>query len=99
MKITVLYPQLNSAVNKTRYKPPPASPNAGGTVKKVQFDRVELSPAAKEVQRAQSTSVEPPEIQGDKVAGIKRQLEDGTYKIDSEKVAMGMIKDPFLHKP
>lgn len=99
MKITFLHPQLNTAVNKTRYKQPPASSTGGGVVKKVQFDRVELSPAAKEVQRAQNASIDPPDVQGEKVAEIKRQIEDGSYKIDSEKIAMAMIKDPFLHKP
>lgn len=59
-------------------------------------DRIELSAAAKEMQAARQTLDELPAVRSDKVARLKAQIENGTYEINSRKIAASMIKDSLL---
>jgi negative regulator of flagellin synthesis FlgM len=56
-------------------------------------DRVELSPLAKDLQKAAEIAQATPEVRADKVAALKAKIESGTYEIDSQKVASKMIVD------
>ncbi len=62
------------------------------------FDRVELSQTAMEMQRARKLADAVPDICEEKVAEIKTQIENGSYKINSEKIASKMIKESILFK-
>lgn len=98
MKVNVLYPQFNASVNAIRPKKQPSDSQKPTAGPEVGFDRVELSQTAREVQQIKTLTGADTEIRQDKVAAIKKQIEDGTYKVDSEKIAYKMIKDAILHK-
>jgi negative regulator of flagellin synthesis FlgM len=56
-------------------------------------DRVELSPLAKDLQKAAEVAQATPDVRADKVAALKAKIESGTYEVDSKKVASKMIVD------
>jgi negative regulator of flagellin synthesis FlgM len=60
-------------------------------------DTVVLSDTAKKVQEAQKQLEAIPDVREDKVAQLKEQIENKTYKIDEEETAGKMIKDALLN--
>lgn len=64
----------------------------------VSKDEVVLSPKAKEIQKAKEILDSVPDIRKQKVAEIKTQIEDGTYKIDGEKIALKVIEESLLNE-
>ncbi|NPB10049.1 MAG: flagellar biosynthesis anti-sigma factor FlgM [Thermodesulfobacteria bacterium] len=56
-------------------------------------DRVELSSTAREMKKIESVLETTPDVRADKVKAIKEQIEAGTYKVDSKKVANAMLAD------
>ncbi len=62
----------------------------------VKEDKVVLSPKAKEVQEATKLIKELPNIREDKVAKLKEQVDQGTYRIDGKKIAFKMLKESIL---
>ena len=60
-------------------------------------DTVALSSAAKDIQEAQKQLEAIPDVREDKVAQLKEQIKNGTYKIDEEKIADKMLKDALLN--
>ena len=61
-------------------------------------DRVELSARAKEMQEAKRIIGTIPDIREEKVAQIRKQIEEGTYQIDSKKIAEKMLTESFLNQ-
>lgn len=59
--------------------------------------QVSLSGKSLERQRMQKKALEianqTPDVREDRVAELRRQIKDGSYKIDPEKIAMGMIRE------
>lgn len=66
-------------------KPEPEAPAAG------EADKVEISPAGSLLAKAQQVIYDSPEIRADKVAKVKEAVENGTYTIDTAKVADSLI--------
>ncbi len=60
-------------------------------------DRVELSAKAKELQAAREAIAQMDDMDHDKVARIKAQIEAGTYKVDAKKTADKMIDESLLN--
>jgi negative regulator of flagellin synthesis FlgM len=60
-------------------------------------DTVVLSDAAKRIQEAKKQLEAIPDVREDKVAQLKEQIENGTYKIDEEKIADKILKDSLLN--
>ena len=60
-------------------------------------DTVVLSDTAKKVQEAQKQLETIPDVREDKVAQLKEQIENKTYKMDEEKTAGKIIKDALLN--
>ncbi|MGB5421272.1 MAG: flagellar biosynthesis anti-sigma factor FlgM [Desulfobacterales bacterium] len=56
-------------------------------------DNVELSQNARDLQKAQKTLQDLPDIREDKVAALKQQIENGTYDIRADKIAANMLKE------
>lgn len=56
-------------------------------------DRVTLSPQARELSDAQRTLAGIPDVRADKVDAVKARIADGSYRIDSEKIAAKMIRE------
>ena len=59
-------------------------------------DTVVLSDTAKAVQEAKTQLDSIPDVREDKVAELREQIENGTYEVDSEKLAHKMITDSVL---
>ncbi|NNF97799.1 MAG: flagellar biosynthesis anti-sigma factor FlgM [Desulfobacteraceae bacterium] len=62
------------------------SPNMTG-------DTVSFSQAVDDIRAARQLIRTLPQIRTDKVAGIRRQIEAGTYQVDTEKAAANLIKE------
>ncbi len=61
-----------------------------------QADRVELSAKARELQTAHEAVHRMPDVDMDKVARVKAQIQAGTYQVDSRKVADAMLTESIL---
>lgn len=59
-------------------------------------DKVALSPEAKQIQVAKKLLDSLPDIREEKVAEIMDRIENGTYSVDSEKIAFKMIRESIL---
>ena len=60
-------------------------------------DTVNLSSKARELQAAQQAVRQMPEVDMEKVAKIKAQLEEGTYQVDAAKAASNLLADALIH--
>lgn len=65
-------------------KTPPASTR---DVTKTDQDKVSISKAAKELQEAQKAVQNAPDVRADRVAAIKKQIQEGTYQVPTEALA------------
>ena len=61
-------------------------------------DKVALSSEAKQIQEAKKLVDALPDIREDKVAEIRERIENGTYSVDSDKIAFRMIKESILNQ-
>ena len=61
-------------------------------------DKVVLSPEAKKIQETKELMDSIPDIREEKVAQIRAQIENGTYRIKEEKLAAKMIKESLLNE-
>jgi len=59
-------------------------------------DNVQLSSRAKDFQRIKDLVKTAPESRDEKVAEIKEQLNNGTYKADVDKAAENMVNESLL---
>ena len=59
----------------------------------VKTDTVVISDAAKRVQDARTQLDEIPDVREDKVAELRNQIQNGTYKVDAEKTAEKLLKE------
>ena len=96
MKIYSNGPELDPSIKQVRNKKKTddSAKKAAHTV--TGEDRVEFSQSAKDIQRAKKLLGSVPDIREEKVARIKGQIENGTYKIDKEKIALNMLKESLL---
>ncbi|MBW1700768.1 MAG: flagellar biosynthesis anti-sigma factor FlgM [Deltaproteobacteria bacterium] len=59
-------------------------------------DKVVLSPKAREIREAKKVLSSVPDVREDEVARIKKEIEDGTYRIEGKKLATKMIRESLL---
>jgi flagellar biosynthesis anti-sigma factor FlgM len=59
-------------------------------------DKVVLSPKAREVREAKKVLSMLPDIREEEVARIKKEIKEGTYKIEGKKLAAKMIRESLL---
>ncbi len=64
----------------------------------LQKDAVEISDRARELQLYRAHLKELPETREELVAAVKKRLAEGTYRIDAEKVAAGIIEEHRLDR-
>ena len=64
----------------------------------VKSDTVLISDTAKRIQEARKQLDRIPDIREDKVAQLKNQINNGTYEINSEKIADKMIKEGLINE-
>jgi len=63
----------------------------------IKSDTVVISETAKRIQAAQSLLETIPDVRSEKVAEIKRRIEDGTYEIKPDQIAEKMIRESLLN--
>lgn len=61
--------------------------------KKVQNDKMQISDKAKEMIKAKKELENQPEVRTEKVTSIKEKIAEGSYKVDSRKIAAKILKD------
>ncbi len=61
-------------------------------------DRVELSSQAKEIMNAQKIAAAIPDVREDLVGQIKNQMQTGAYRIDTDKIASGLLDDTLTNQ-
>ena len=61
------------------------------TVQPAASDSVEISDRSRELARAHQAVDEAPEVRSDRVASIKKRIEDGTYSVSPELLAKKML--------
>ncbi len=61
--------------------------------KKVQNDKMQISDKAKEMIKAKKELENQPEVRAEKVTSIKEKIAEGTYQVDSKKIAAKILKD------
>ena len=103
MKLTSVFPQIktdNKVQSKRSEGVAGTKAAAGGTP--VGADRVELSAATQDVQKAQEILQQTPAVRTERVAALRQQIERGEYEIDSRKIAdkmlFSLISDNFISK-
>ena len=86
---------LKSVQNSQRAK----SSTGKGTNAQTGGDKVVLSPQAREINQAKQAFEACPDIRQEKVARLKEQIANGTYRLDAAAVSAKMIKESMLNKP
>ena len=61
-----------------------------------QEERVTLSDQARDIQQARQALSELPEVREEKVAELKARIDNGSYRVDGDKVAEKMIGESLL---
>ena len=61
-------------------------------------DQVSLSPEVRKIQEAKELLRSVPDIREEKVAQIKAQIENGTYRVEDTKLAAKMINESLLNE-
>jgi negative regulator of flagellin synthesis FlgM len=60
-------------------------------------DTVAISDTAKRIQEARSQLESIPDTRFEKVAELRRRIEEGTYEIDADRIADKMIRESLLN--
>lgn len=88
---------IEAYVNNVQDKKVAGSPKDKAANAGAKTDTVDISDAAKRVSTAREELDRIPDVREEKVAELKAQVENGTYKINSEEIAEKMLKDGFLN--
>jgi len=67
-------------------------PEAQPAAKAGKADSVEISEQARELARAQQAVEAAPDVRADKVAELKKQIEEGTYNVPAEALADKLLE-------
>ena len=70
---------------------------SGAVAAAVASDQVELSGRSQEMSKAAHTLAATPAVRQDRVAELRRQIDNNEYKVDADKVAQKLIMD-FLRE-
>ena len=61
-------------------------------------DKVELSPQAKQIQEAKKLIKGIPEVEQHKIDAVKERIENGTYRVDGQKIATNMLRESLINE-
>lgn len=99
MKVSDVNPKnLLQNVDPTHSSSPPEKnqkPEEAG-VKNDSVDRVELSSRSKELQKIYEVLKSTPEVRLEKVAELKKRIEEGRYHVESDALAQKILKESLL---
>jgi negative regulator of flagellin synthesis FlgM len=93
-KVTLQQPSVIKSVQPAQKAAQPIKTTA--QTPPAQGDRVQISDQAREMQAARQAVAQMPEVDEEKVARIKTQIQNGTYKVDGRKVADNMLAESLL---
>lgn len=88
---------IEAYVNNIQDKKTNAAPKDRAAHTGAKADTVDISDTAKRVNAAREELDRIPDVREEKVAQLKKQIENGSYKVDPEKIAEKMLKDGFLN--
>ncbi len=75
---------MEAYIPETRAAAEKIAPAASKEIAKTEQDKVSISQAARELQEAQKAVQSAPEVREDKVAALKKQIQEGTYQVPEE---------------
>ncbi|HEN21209.1 MAG: flagellar biosynthesis anti-sigma factor FlgM [Deltaproteobacteria bacterium] len=90
--------KLDSYVKNIKQKKDVDEPKNSTSREDSTDDNVVLSPRAKEIQDAKKILISSQDIREEKIAEIRKQIENGTYQINGDKIAVKMIKESILNE-
>ncbi len=98
MKISNLHPQMDAtAVKQTKASDPPEkSPIQEKKDGRLSEDTVEISSRSREMQKIREVFEASPDVRTEKVASLKKLIEEGAYEIDNNRLAEKMIQKSIL---
>jgi len=62
------------------------------------MDVIQLSPQSRMMQKASEVAYQTPEVRPEKVAAVQDAVQQGTYEVDTKKVANKVIASAILEK-
>lgn len=71
------------------------SDKTGGSAAAV-TEKVDLSSRAKDIQQVRQILEDIPDVREDKVAELKRQIDNGTYQVNADKIAEKMVSESLI---
>ena len=89
--------QMNAYVNNLNDKNKTDADDIKAEKSAVKTDTVVISDAAKRIQEAKMQLDEIPDVREDKVAQLKKQIENGTYEMNPEETAAKLIKEHLIN--
>ena len=83
--------QQAERVKNSQGEAPPAKSGGG-------MDVIQLSPQSRMMQKASEVVYQTPEVRPEKVAAVQDAVQEGTYQVDTKKVANKVIANAILEK-
>ena len=59
-------------------------------------DRVDLSPSSRMIKKIEEAALSAPDTRAGKIASLKKQVESGTYQVNSDELAGKMLKESLI---
>lgn len=84
---------VNQVHDKNKVDPSHSKPDKAAA----KTDTVVISDAAKRIQEIRNQLDEVPDVREQKVAQLRSQIENGTYEINSDKIAEKIIKEGLIN--
>jgi negative regulator of flagellin synthesis FlgM len=101
MKVNGTDPQSTLTVYKTTQverKPLEADLSKSESAASIHQDRLALSERGRSIADAQRTLAAVPDVRESLVEKIRNDLQDGTYTIDSQKTAEGLLRESLVNQ-
>lgn len=83
--------------NQAQAKQPQADPSQASTESAVQQDRLDLSRQGQAIADAQRAIADIPDVRESLVEEIRNQVENGTYTVDQQKTAEGILRESMVN--
>ena len=90
--------QIDAYVNQVHDKNKVDSSENNANKSAAKTDTVVISDAAKRIQEVRSQLDAIPDVDEEKVAQLKNEIENGTYKINADKIAGKMISEGLINE-
>jgi negative regulator of flagellin synthesis FlgM len=89
--------QIDAYVNQVHDKNKVAPSENKSDKAAAKTDTVVISDAAKRIQEVRSQLDEVPDVNEEKVAQLRNEIENGTYKINADQIAGKMIREGLIN--